>query len=250
MYFLSRSLAITLLWLAWATQHAQAWAWGPYNDKWKAELQNHRAPSSQPLMYRVVLPRNGTAPTFSGNGTYTRANATGTMPLTTSTPTPIANSSKIDTSCGATSPLYTLQVSGADGNLFNDWWLKLSGDSVLFTSQKEKATSFGVNSGTKHLCIPRARRLPLIAIVETRLDTSPLYFLDSNFSTGYQPDYQPIVCNSLAGGSSLACTQEDMTSWSGCGMQLGLGSDPNTENSTGGIGTLNCSSIALNAFES
>lgn len=256
MCLLRRSLALTLLWLAWATQSAQAWAFGPYNDDWKAELQqqqHHAAPPAQPLVYRVVRPRNGTAPTFGGNGTYTtgRTNATGAAPLSTSTstPTPVANSSTgIDTSCGTTSPLYTLQVvPAADGSPFDNWWLALSGNSVLFTPRRDKATAFGVNAGTGHLCVPRDGHLPLVAIVETRLDTSPLYFLDSNFSTNYQPEYQPVVCKSLGGGGSLACALEDLTSWSGCGLQLGLGSG---QDNAGGFGSLNCSSITLGASKS
>lgn len=231
-----------LLFLTWATHSVDAWVWGPYNDEWKS----HREAAAQPLMYRIVLPRNGTAPTFSGNGTYSsKPNATGAVPLSTSTPRPLANSSAVDTSCGVTSPLFALQVYGADGTIFDNWWLKLSGNSILFTSQKEKATGFGVNSATQHLCIPRTGRLPLIAIVEARLDTGPLYFLDANFSKGYQPEYEPITCSSISGGGSqLSCSRGNEKTWSGCGLQLELGSGQTTD------GVLNCSSIALNAVSS
>lgn len=229
-----------LLFLTWATQSVEAWVWGPYSAEWK----DHREAASQPLMYRIVLPRNGTAPSFSGNGTYTTANATGSgVPLSTSTPKPLTNSSALDTSCGVTSPLFSLQVSGTDGAAFDKWWLKLSGNSILFTPQKEKATGFGVNSATQHLCVPRQTgRLPLIAIVETRLDTGPLYFLDANFSRNYEPEYEPISCNTITGNESqLACSSRSGNVWSGCGLQLELGSGQSTN------GVLNCSSISLNA---
>lgn len=234
--------AICLLWLSFVPQPVQPWAWGPYNDEWKDHLKS----SSQPLMYRVVLPRNGTAPTFSGNGTYNnRPNATGTMPLSTSTPTPLTNSSGLDTTCGVTSLLFTMQVSGANGSMFNNWWLRLSGNMILFTTQKEKATGFGVNPGTRHLCVPRAGALPLIAIIESRADPSPLYFMDANFSVGYQPEYEPIECDNGGGGSQLACSLMDMDRWSGCGMQLEIGSG---QGST--VGSLNCSNIDLNTVQS
>lgn len=235
----------SLLWLALTVHIAQSYGWGPYDSKWREHIKPVRRPE---LVYRVVVPRNGSTPTFSGNGTsITRANATGAIPLTTARPTPVANSS-IDTSCGEDSPLYNLQVSRADGSIFNGWWLKLSGNQALFTSQKEKATGFGVNPGTKHLCIPKATNFPLIAIVETRLDVGPLYFLDANFSTGYRPDYEPVVCNNLGDGSQLSCSQGRSTTWSGCGMQLELGPG-SVSNGTGGASGQNCSSIALNAFQ-
>ncbi|KAG6358317.1 hypothetical protein INS49_014201 [Diaporthe citri] len=148
---------LSLLWLALLVHLAQSWGWGPYDSEWRKHVQPVHHPE---LVYRVVVPRNGSTPTFSGNGTYTRTNATGAIPLSTARPTPVANSS-LDTSCGEDSPLYNLQA--------------------LFTSQKEKATGFGVNRGTKHLCIPKTTNFPLIAIVETRLDIGPLYFLDANF---------------------------------------------------------------------
>lgn len=248
-----------LLWLSWATQQVQAWAWGPYNDDWR---KHHEPQNAGAHMYHVVLPRNGTAPTFSGNsssnGTRTATGTgTGTIPLSTWSPTTLTNTTNssttsIDKTCGVSSPLYMLQVSGADGFTFNEWWLKLSGNMILFTSQKAKATSFGVNSDTRHLCIPRssatqsrAGTLPLIAIVETRLDQGPLYFLDANRSEAYESEYEPIVCESLEDGSGLSCSWDGASTsgWSGCGMQLELGSVLE-----GTDGNLNCSSISLNAF--
>lgn len=251
---------VCLLWLSWASQLVRSWAWGPYNDDWK----RHIAPQNAANMYRVVLPRsNSTASTFfsTGNSTKIGSNGTatgtgtGTVPLSTWTPptytntTNTSSTTKVDTTCGVSSPLYTLQISGADGYTFNEWWLKLSGNSVLFTSHKEKATSFGVNSDTKHLCIPRssatqsrAGQLPLIAIVETRLDQGPLYFLDANRTANHKPDYEPIECDSLQDGGVLSCSWDGASIWSGCGLQLELGAGDGTD------GTLNCSSIILNAF--
>ncbi|CAN8104840.1 unnamed protein product [Discula destructiva] len=233
---------LCLFLLSCGPQGSQAWVWGPYNDEW----QSHREAFSQPLMYRIVLPRNGTCPTVAGNGTQAKPNGTiGIIPLSTSSPTPVTNSSGgLDTSCGISSPLFTLQVSGVEGTMFNNWWLKLSGDQVLLTAQKEKATGFGVNSGTRHLCIPQAERVTRIAIVETRLDAGPLYFLDAKFSKGDEPDYEPITCASVnSGGSRLSCSYGSANVWSACGLQLQLGSGPSTN------GTLNrCSSIALDAI--
>lgn len=255
---------VCLLWLSWAAQHVRSWAWGPYNDDWKKHILPKDAVAAN--MYRVVLPRaNGTAPTFfstgnsSANGTGT---STGTVPLSTWTPPTYTNSTtnsstttKIDTDCGVSSPLYNLQISGADGFTFNEWWLKLSGNMVLFTSQKAKATPFGVNSDTKHLCIPRNSstsaqsrpgKLPLIAIVETRLDQGPLYFLDANRTEGFEPEYEPIVCDSLSEGLMCSWPGDNGGAgvWAGCGLQLELGTSLEATDSN-----LNCSSISLSAFE-
>ncbi|ROW02481.1 hypothetical protein VMCG_06086 [Cytospora schulzeri] len=245
----------SLLWLGFATYVAQAWAWGPsthhhHNNEWN----NGHGPKHAELMYRAVHPRNSTASYFnSDNGTYRSrpdSNTTGTIPLSTSRPSPVTSNSSLDKTCGETGSLFNIQISQADGDndLFNGWWLKLSGDMVLFTSQKEKATGFGVSQGTRHLCIPRTGSLPLIAIVETRLATSPLYFLDANFSRGYEPEYEPIVCDGQGGnGSQLSCAQETRTSWTGCGLQLELGAEASSNGTEGGSG---CSSIALYAFQS
>ncbi|KUI56337.1 hypothetical protein VP1G_03690 [Cytospora mali] len=246
---------ISLIWLGFAAYLAQAWAWGPSysNNKW----ESHHGPKHAELMYRAVHPRNNTGPNFisSGNSTYTRtSNTTRTVPLSTSRPMQMnTTNSSLDTSCGTTSPLFNIQVSQDNGTnnsngIFNGWWLKLSGDMILFTSQKAKATGFGVNQGTRHLCIPRTGgALPLIAIVETRLETSPLYFLDANFSRSYQPEYEPVLCDSVGGnGSQLYCAQETMTTWSGCGLQLEIGGDSGSNGTEGGSG---CSSVALHAFQ-
>lgn len=257
---------VGLVWLSWAAQQARSWAWGPYNDDWKKHIQSRDAAVAAG-MYRVVLPRNDTAPAFyatgnssssSTNGTLRAATTgTATVPLSTWTPPKYTNTTTnssttthVDTDCGVSSPLYTLQISGADGFTFNEWWLKLSGNSVLFTSQKEKASSFGVNSDTQHLCLPRssatqnrAGKSPLIAIVETRLDQGPLYFVDANRTLAYEDEYEPIVCNGLVDGGQLSCAWDTARTWSGCGLQLELGSGQDND------GTLNCSSISLNAFE-
>lgn len=264
---------VSLLWLAWTAHQVRAWAWGPYNDDWRKHVAPRAEPAGQ--MYRVVLPRAGDGTTTgaamfydtgnsssSTNGTIrSTATGTGTIPLSTWSPPKYTNSTlnttnttttKIDTSCGVSSPLYALQITGADGFTFNEWWLKLSGNMVLFTSQKTKATRFGVNSDTKYLCIPRSAatsstQLPLVAIVETRLDQGPVYFLDANRTANYEPDYEPIVCGGLDEGGSLSCAWDNRANvWSGCGLQLELGS-PGVGNSTQD-GNLNCSSISLQAF--
>lgn len=245
---------VCLLWLSWAAHQVRSWAWGPYNDEWR----KHVAPQDASHMYRVVLPRgNGTtaAAMFYGTGNSSSGGTLGVNSSSTATNnTTITNSTtKIDTSCGVSSPLYTLQLSGADGFTFDEWWLKLSGNMLLFTSQKEKATQFGVNSDTKHLCIPRSssntvQPRPLIAIVETRLDQGLLYFLEANRSVNYQPEYEPIVCDSLEEGGLLSCLGKNDQSanvWSGCGLQLELGS---SELSATQNGNLNCSRISLFAF--
>lgn len=192
------------------------------------------------------------------NNNITASNITNT---TTTTP--------LDTTCGVQSPLFALQVqSSTPGNTsseastpFDGWWLRVSGNTVLFTSQQAKATAFGVNGGGgsttttegHHLCIPpraggggRATK-PLIAVVETRRASSPLYFLDPDYAEGFQPEYEPLVCGGGGGGggSELACARADLTGWAACGMQLEIGSgrDGATE------GGLNCSSVTLNVFK-
>lgn len=295
-------LSLLLCCCSWAAPSAQ-YAWGPYNDDWKNYIVKPAAPptttttptptESRPrLMYRAGggSGNNGTTPSFGGNGTYYGyggANATGTgsgffslsPALSTSAPTAAnltgssnattisSNSSTIDTTCGITSPLYTLQVTStssgsgsakndsgaASSSSFDGWWVRLSGNSVLFTSQEAKATGFGVNAGTGHLCVPRRtgtgagakQRPPLIAIVETRLGTGPVWFLGADRLDGYEPEYEPVVCKGVGGGSKLTCSWGDMNGWSGCGLQLALGDGEGRTD-----GSLNCSSISVSASRS
>lgn len=273
-------VAISLLWLSWATLSAQ-WAWGPYNDDWKQHIRSPPPALDQDeppprLMYRVALPRNGTSPTLASNGTtyYGLANATGVrLPpgLSTSTPS-FANSSSIanttstnssttaiDSTCGVTSPLFALRANylsntttttNSSSNPTEGWWLRLSGSMILLTSKRERATGFGVNSRTGHLCVPRTdpsgmqRSLaPLIAVVETRRASSPLYFLEGDFAERFEPEYEPVTCGALRGGSRLGCARGDLTRWSGCGLQVEIGSG-------GGVssGGLDCEGVSLSAF--
>lgn len=216
-----------------------------------------------------VLPPslNGTSVSWNSSSSISISNPSNitasNITNTTTTTTPL------DTTCGVQSPLFALQVqSSTPGNTsseastpFDGWWLRVSGNTVLFTSQQAKATAFGVNSGGgagstttttegHHLCVPpraggggRATK-PLIAVVETRLASSPLYFLDPDYAEGFQPEYEPLVCGG-GGGSELACARADLTGWAACGMQLEIGSgrDGATE------GGLNCSSVTLNVFK-
>lgn len=232
-----------------------------------------------PLVYRVaVLPRNDTAAaptTLVGNGTYyygSRSNAT--TPTTTIASWNSSSSSNTtavpanttttttDTTCGVASPLFALQVvsssssSSGTGNTsassarspLDGWWLRVSGSMVLLTSQQDKATGFGVGTGaTRNLCVPRGGgRRPLVAVVEARLQSSPLYLLDPDYAAGFRPEYEPLACGGVGERSQLACSQADLTTWSACGMQLEIGSGQGVADGAG----LNCSSITLRAFQS
>lgn len=241
---------VGLLWLGFACYLAQAWAWGPYNSNSNSnnnEWKSYGGLDTPALMHRAALP----APSYSvnSNSTHTTgANATGAVPLSTARPSAATNSS-LDTCGGETFNVQVSQEAADDegSGMFNGWWLKLSGDMVLFTSQRARATGFGVDRGTRHLCVPRAGQLPRIAVVETGLDTSPLYLLDANFSKGYQPEYEPLVCSSLAGNASqLTCGQGSRTDWSGCGLQLEIGAGSYSNATEGG---LSCSGVALHAFQ-
>ncbi|TLS26466.1 hypothetical protein PpBr36_04190 [Pyricularia pennisetigena] len=147
-----------------------------------------------------------------------------TIPRFTNTST--STTATIDKTCGETSTPFAIKVA-QDGGTINDWFLRLSGNSILFTSQSSRSSRFAVG-GSGRLCAVGAKG-PLdnaiVAVVEnkTGMATSPLWFVDGGLVANLTArGYAELNCTS--GGGTLACAYNDMRNWLGCGLQLGLSS--------------------------
>jgi hypothetical protein len=190
---------------------------------------------------KVVLPRNGTAPTFLSNGTRTASNttATGTSPAVPS------KTEVVDTSCGETATPFAVKVV-QPGGLFDGWFLKVSGNGLLFTSVESLATKFSVE-GSGHLCpigFAGQDGYPAISVVENlenRTDTpgSDVWLMDSKvLHDRGEPAYAPVSC--AVGTGQLICIEDGLTQWVGCGLQLALANGAAVN-----VNGLNCSSVVL-----
>jgi hypothetical protein len=189
---------------------------------------------------KVVLPRDGAALTFlaaNGTGVSGVANATGTG--TGATPTATF---KPDTSCGE-SGSFTMKLSQADVP-WDGWYLKNSGNGILFTSEGDKATKFSVES-TGHLCVVgkgTEETGPYIAGIEGRngKSSSPVWFMGTTFVEDQMPFFKPLDCQQ--GSNGLACAQGEMGRWIGCGLQLAI---TELDGATVPLNGLNCTSLSL-----
>ena len=128
--------------------------------------------------------------------------------------------------------------------MFDGWYLKTSGNMILFTSEQERASSFSVE-GSGHLCAVGSlgdQGYPEIAAVEAReeLTASAIYLLDGKIVQNLEPEYQPAVCSVDSG--QLTCQQDTWKTLLGCGLQLDLGAGP------GAVGGQNCTGITLSTI--
>ena len=189
---------------------------------------------------KVVLPRDGVPLVFlAANGTAASgvANATGTG--TASSPT---TTFEPDTSCGE-SGSFTMKLS-QKGVHWDGWYLKSSGNGILFTSEADKATKFSVES-TGHLCVVgkgTEETGPYIAGIEGKngKSSSPVWFMGTAFVEDQMPFFKPLSCDKGSGG--LTCAQGDMERWIGCGLQLAI---TELDGDTVPLNGLDCTSLSL-----
>jgi len=188
---------------------------------------------------KLVYPRNTSAPTFLSNGTSTRANttATGTAPSTPSA------TDAIDTSCGQSGTPFTLKI-GQPGGFFDGWWLAVSGNGLLFSSEPSRAARFSVEA-TGHLCpvgFQSRDGYPVISTVENRtgITGSDVWLLGSKelHDRGH-PQYAAVAC--AVGTGQLVCVEGEMTRWVACGIQLGLAE----KGAIVAVNGLNCTDVVL-----
>ncbi|KAH9432194.1 hypothetical protein MCOR02_006899 [Pyricularia oryzae] len=170
----------------------------------------------------VFLNATGTSSARFSNTTDPARWRNNTMPRFTNTST--STTATIDKTCGETSTPFAIKVA-QDGGTINDWFLRLSGNSVLFTSQSSRSSRFAVG-GSGRLCAVGAKG-PLdnavVAVVENKTDmaTSPLWFVDGGLVANLTArGYAELNCTS--GEGTLSCAYNDMSNWLGCGLQLGL----------------------------
>ncbi|KAI1248150.1 hypothetical protein MGN70_010399 [Eutypa lata] len=185
------------------------------------------------------LAANTTIPPFHNSTSSTRfANTTAT---TSSAPTPTQT---IDRTCGETSTPFTVQV-GQPGGMFDDWFLKLSGDAILFVPDSATATQFSVE-GSGHLCAVGSlgtQGNAIIAIAENATDItgSGVYFIDPEVLEDIDElGYAALQCE--VGADALSCSEGAKGFWVGCGLGLDITSDGD---GSAEIGGWDCTGVTL-----
>ncbi|KAH8898215.1 hypothetical protein GQ53DRAFT_636888, partial [Thozetella sp. PMI_491] len=184
------------------------------------------------------LPFNSTTARW-GNSTV-RANAT--TPLwrnssATATPTP---STTVDLTCGETTAPFALQAS-QPGSVFDNWYVHVVGDGLLFTSLASSASAFSVEH-TGHLCAVghlAADGKPYLASVGSLDNSSAVWMLDQNVLEHMSEDYGALNCTA---GSTLSCAANATSHWISCGLQVDLSSDGGANVPYEGF---NCTSLDL-----
>lgn len=132
---------------------------------------------------------------------------------------------------------------GQPGGFFDGWYLKVSGDGILFTSSANYSSQFSVE-GSGHLCAigyVGESGNAAVAVVETRGDGSAVYLIDGQMALDLEPEYKSLNCSV---GDGLACAEGAMKNWVGCGMQLDLSSQAGDGVV---VDTFNCTSVTLTA---
>jgi hypothetical protein len=135
--------------------------------------------------------------------------------------------------------------------MFNDWFLRVSGVGLLFTSVAGKASPFAVGRAGE-LCamgVVDGQGVPYVAVVELQNNNSnkggSVWLMGRGMLEVRGEDYAPLKCDQ--GDEGLRCGEGDRArSWLGCGMQLdlaGTGGDPGPERG------LNCTDVALEVLE-
>lgn len=208
---------------------------------------------TQPLAANTTI-----SPFHNSTSSVHFVNAAMTRSSNSSTPTPTPTmTTTIDTTCGETSTPFAVQVA-QPGGMFDGWFLKLSGDAIIFTPPSAEDTSGASSSPTKfsvessgHLCA--VGRLgtegnAVIAIAETANATtdatgSGVYFVDPEVLGDIADQgYAALQCDEATPGEELACTEGALQYWVGCGLGLDITSDGD---GMAEIGGWNCTGVAL-----
>ncbi|KAK4443776.1 hypothetical protein QBC34DRAFT_443124 [Podospora aff. communis PSN243] len=149
-----------------------------------------------------------------------RASNTST-PTTTPTPLPYP------TTCGEDTPPFHLQLSFPDSP-FNDWFVSLVGNNLLFTRNLTASSTFSVEP-SGHLCVVGyvdSDGIPAVGSVERRVGVGVVYLLRKRTVEGLEGDYGVLSCAREGGGVECEVRSGEGAggrSWVGCGIQLGLG---------------------------
>ena len=170
------------------------------------------------------------------------ASVTSVSPLnSTNTPSP---SPTIDRTCGETTTPFSVQVA-QPGGMFDGWYLKLSGDAIIFTQSQDLSTPFSVE-GSGHLCAVGhvgTQGNALIAVAEnaTEVTGGAVYFIDPEVLEDIDElGYAALTCEPPS--ETLACAQGEMRFWSACGLVLDITSDSEGDTEIGGQ---NCTGVDL-----
>lgn len=135
--------------------------------------------------------------------------------------------------------------------MFNDWFLRVSGVGLLFTSVSDKASQFAVGKAGE-LCamgVADTEGVPYVAVVELQNNSSSdggsVWLMGRGALKVRAGDYAPLKCDQGAGG--LRCGEGDGgRKWLGCGMQLDLAG---ASGEAGPQRGLNCSEVELGVTE-
>lgn len=215
--------------------------------------------TNRPWLNLSTLPPLG--PTNTGprwlNTSLPRSNATTTTArwqnTTTTSATPTATPSP-DQGCDENTVPFRLRVSEPDGK-FNSWFLRVSGLGLLFTSQEEQASRFGVGPSGALCAMGRldSRGMPYVAVVEKDESGAngtggSVWLMATGMLKVRGEEYSLLSCERADGG--LVCRggegEGQPRRWLGCGMQLDLATDD------GGIWPgrgLNCTAVDIGVVE-
>ena len=166
-----------------------------------------------------------------------------------STVSPSSPSPTIDRNCGESTAHFAVQVTQPGGKL-DGWYLKLSGDAIIFTPSQELSTQFSVEDNG-HLCPighVGTHGNAVIAIAEnaTEITGGAVYFIDPEVLEDIDElGYAALECE--LDGEALACVQGHKRYWVGCGLGLDITSVGDRETDIGGM---DCTAITLTRFAS
>ncbi|KAK0622324.1 hypothetical protein B0T14DRAFT_147250 [Immersiella caudata] len=151
----------------------------------------------------------------------------------TSTPTTTPTPLPYPTTCGKDSPPFHLQLS-FPGSPFNDWFVSLIGNNLLFTRNLTSSSNFSVGK-SGHLCVVGYNDtdgIPAVGSVERRVGVGVVYLLRKRTVEGLEGDYGILSCHREGEGVECEVKAGEGAggrSWVGCGIQLGLGKEGEEE---------------------
>ncbi|KAK0639664.1 hypothetical protein B0T16DRAFT_247024 [Cercophora newfieldiana] len=143
----------------------------------------------------------------------------------TSTPTPTSTPVPYPTTCGEENPPFHIQIASTDSP-FNNWYISLVGNSLLFVSNLTTAGNFSVEPSGRLCAVGHldSDGIPAVAAVERRVGVGPVWLLRKRTVEGLEGDYGVLSCQ--RDGEGLGCEVQagegaGVRSWVGCGIQLG-----------------------------
>ena len=202
-----------------------------------ATLASEASPGASETATKSEEP--GHASSFLNSTSTSRSSNTTSNPNLSSSPT-----SAIDGTCGEDTPHFAVQVA-QPGGTFDGWFLKLSGDAIIFSPSQDLSTQFNVEDSGNLCAVGHVgtQGNAIIAIAENATDVTggAVYFIDPEVLEDIgELGYAALECE--AGGETLACAQGEKRFWVGCGLGLDITSDGDGATVIGG---LNCTAVSL-----